>query len=89
MYGKLEDILIKMNNDIMMIEDDAKDELSRLETKMVYIVGIFNQLDLEFSTLEIEYKNATTGFFREEEDLQVFEDSKAVFEKLMADITKH
>ena len=86
---KLEDVLIMMNNHIMSIEDEAQDELSRLEAKMVYIVGVFKQLDLEFSTLEIEYRNATTGFFREEEDLEVFENSRVAFEELMATITKH
>jgi hypothetical protein len=86
---KLEDVLIMMNNHIMSIEDEAQDELSRLEAKMVYIVGVFKQLDLEFSTLEIEYRNATTGFFREEEDLEVFENSRIAFEELMATITKH
>ena len=89
MYEKLERILIEINNDIMSIEDNAYDELSRLEAKMIYIVGIFKQLDLEFSTLEIEYDKAKNGYFKEEEDLEVFWESRLAFQKLMADITKH
>ena len=89
MMKELEDILIRMNNHIMMIEDEAHDELSRLEAKKIYIIGVFQQLDLELSTLEIEYDAAGYSYFEEEEQLQLFEDSREVYSDLMKKIFKH
>ena len=89
MMQELESILIRMNNHIMKIEDDAHDELSRLEAKKIYIIGVFNQLQLELRTLEIEYDNAGYSYFEEEEQLQLFEDSREAYLNIMKGMFKH
>lgn len=73
----------------MKIEDDAHDELSRLEAKKIYIIGVFNQLQLELRTLEIEYDNAGYSYFEEEEQLQLFEDSREAYANIMRSMFKH
>ena len=86
---ELESILIRMNNHIMKIEDEAHDELSRLEAKKIYIIGVFQQLELELSTLEIEYDAAGYSYFEEEEQLQLFEDSREAYANLIKKLFKH
>jgi len=89
MMQELESILIRMNNHIMKIEDEAHDELSRLEAKKIYIIGVFQQLELELSTLEIEYDAAGYSYFEEEEQLQLFEDSREAYANLIKKLFKH
>jgi len=86
---ELESILIRMNNHIMRIEDSIPDELSRLEAKKVYIIGVLNQLELEFRTLQREYDNAGYSYFDEEETLQMFEDSREAYKDIIDDLFKH
>jgi len=86
---ELESILIRMNTHIMKIEDNAHDELSRLEAKKIYIIGVFNQLDLELSTLQMEYDLAGYSYFEEEETLQLFKDSHEAYSNLMGKLFKH
>jgi len=89
MMEELESILIRMNNHIMRIEDSIPDELSRLEAKKVYIIGVLNQLELEFRTLQREYDNAGYSYFDEEETLQMFEDSREAYKDIIDDLFKH
>lgn len=87
--GELESILIRMSNHIMKIEDSIPDELSRLEAKKIYIIGVLNQLELEFKTLQREYDNAGYSYFDEEETLQMFEDSREAYKDIIDDLFKH
>jgi hypothetical protein len=89
MMHELEDILIRMNNNIMMIEDEAPDELSRLEAKKIFIIGVFKQLELELETLSREYDNAGYSYFEEEEQLQLFDDSREAYLNIMKSMFKH
>jgi hypothetical protein len=89
MMEELESILIRMNNHIMKIEDSIPDELSRLEAKKIYIIGVLNQLELEFRTLQREYDNAGYSYFDEEETLQMFEDSREAYKDIIDDLFKH
>jgi hypothetical protein len=89
MMEELESILIRMNNHIMKIEDSIPDELSRLEAKKIYIIGVLNQLELEFKTLQREYDNAGYSYFDEEETLQMFEDSREAYKDIIDDLFKH
>ena len=89
MMQKLESILIRMNNHIMKIEDSIPDELSRLEAKKIYIIGVLKQLELEFRVLQREYDNAGYSYFDEEETLQMFEDSRKAYKDIINDLFKH
>jgi hypothetical protein len=89
MMEELESILIRMSNHIMKIEDSIPDELSRLEAKKIYIIGVLNQLELEFRTLQREYDNAGYSYFDEEETLQMFEDSREAYKDIIDDLFKH
>lgn len=86
---ELESILIRMNNHIMKIEDSIPDELSRLEAKKIYIIGVLKQLELEFRVLQREYDNAGYSYFDEEETLQMFEDSREAYKDIINDLFKH
>ena len=86
---ELESILIRMNNHIMKIEDSIPDELSRLEAKKIYIIGVLKQLELEFRVLQREYDNAGYSYFDEEETLQMFEDSRKAYKDIINDLFKH
>ena len=86
---ELESILIQMNNHIMKIEDSIPDELSRLEAKKIYIIGVLKQLELEFRVLQREYDNAGYSYFDEEETLQMFEDSRKAYKDIINDLFKH
>lgn len=88
MHRRLEDILIQMDNDLMTIEDEAQDELSRLEAKKLYILGVFTQLDTELSMLEREYENAAASYFGEEEQLELFEKANESYKELMGELFK-
>lgn len=89
MMQELESILIRMNNHIMTIEDSIPDELSRLEAKKIYIIGVLKQLELEFRLLQREYDNAGYSYFEEEETLQMFEDSREAYKDIIDDLFKH
>lgn len=89
MMQELESILIRMNNHIMTIEDSIPDELSRLEAKKIYIIGVLKQLELEFRLLQREYDNAGYSYFDEEETLQMFEDSREAYKDIIDDLFKH
>lgn len=73
----------------MKIEDGTPDVLSRLEAKKIYIIGVLQQLELEFKLLEIEYDRAGYDYFAEEEQLQLFEDSRSAYQDIMSDLFKH
>lgn len=90
MMQELEDILIQLNMGIMRIEDEAFDELSRLEAKKIYIIGVLQQLELELKALEIEYDIASASYFEEEEQTEIFEKSLGEYNEIMSSLfTKH
>ncbi len=89
MMYELEDVLIEMNAQITKIEDSEVDELSRLEAKKIFLLGILKQVDTELGLLEVEYDQLGFSLDAEQETLELFEDSRNAYDGIMSELFKH
>lgn len=89
MMNELEDTLIEMNEQMMKLEDNNVDTLSRLEAKKIFLLGILKQVDNELGLLEAEYDAVGYDLDAERETLDLFEDSRKAYNDIMGELFKH